>query len=70
MSLSLSLCVCVCVCVCVGCCFDKSSPTWFALSRVAGICNRAVFKHGQENIPVRKVIHHIQNPNNIFQNYF
>uniref|UniRef100_A0A9J8AHX4 ATPase Na+/K+ transporting subunit alpha 2a n=1 Tax=Cyprinus carpio carpio TaxID=630221 RepID=A0A9J8AHX4_CYPCA len=37
-----------------GCCFDKSSPTWFSLSRVAGLCNRAVFKSGQENIPVRK----------------
>uniref|UniRef100_A0A8C2G806 Sodium/potassium-transporting ATPase subunit alpha n=1 Tax=Cyprinus carpio TaxID=7962 RepID=A0A8C2G806_CYPCA len=37
-----------------GSCFDKSSPTWFSLSRVGGLCNRAVFKPGQENIPVRK----------------
>uniref|UniRef100_A0A671P5M5 Sodium/potassium-transporting ATPase subunit alpha n=1 Tax=Sinocyclocheilus anshuiensis TaxID=1608454 RepID=A0A671P5M5_9TELE len=37
-----------------GSCFDKSSRTWFSLSRVAGLCNRAVFKPGQENIPVRK----------------
>ncbi|XP_067308713.1 sodium/potassium-transporting ATPase subunit alpha-2 [Pseudorasbora parva] len=37
-----------------GCCFDKSSPTWFSLSRVAGICNRAVFIPGQDEIPVRK----------------
>uniref|UniRef100_A0A8C2A9J2 Sodium/potassium-transporting ATPase subunit alpha n=1 Tax=Cyprinus carpio TaxID=7962 RepID=A0A8C2A9J2_CYPCA len=34
-----------------GSCFDKSSPTWFSLSRVGGLCNRAVFKPGQENIP-------------------
>lgn len=32
--------------------FDKSSATWFALSRVAGLCNRADFKAGQENFPV------------------
>ncbi|XP_017554644.1 sodium/potassium-transporting ATPase subunit alpha-2 [Pygocentrus nattereri] len=34
--------------------FDKSSPTWAALSRVAGLCNRAVFKPGQEHIPILK----------------
>uniref|UniRef100_A0A673KTB2 Sodium/potassium-transporting ATPase subunit alpha n=1 Tax=Sinocyclocheilus rhinocerous TaxID=307959 RepID=A0A673KTB2_9TELE len=38
-----------------GCCFDKSSPTWFSLSQVAGLCNRAVFKPGQANIPVLSV---------------
>ncbi|XP_063318953.1 sodium/potassium-transporting ATPase subunit alpha-2 [Pelmatolapia mariae] len=32
--------------------FDKSSPTWTALSRVAGLCNRAVFKPGQEHLPI------------------
>ncbi|XP_017266450.1 sodium/potassium-transporting ATPase subunit alpha-2 [Kryptolebias marmoratus] len=32
--------------------FDKSSDTWAALSRVAGLCNRAVFKPGQEHLPV------------------
>uniref|UniRef100_W5L3X0 Sodium/potassium-transporting ATPase subunit alpha n=1 Tax=Astyanax mexicanus TaxID=7994 RepID=W5L3X0_ASTMX len=34
--------------------FDKNSPTWTALSRVAGLCNRAVFKPGQEEIPILK----------------
>uniref|UniRef100_A0AAY4BGX7 Sodium/potassium-transporting ATPase subunit alpha n=1 Tax=Denticeps clupeoides TaxID=299321 RepID=A0AAY4BGX7_9TELE len=34
--------------------FDKSSPTWACLSRVAGLCNRAVFRPGQENIPMLK----------------
>ncbi|KAL6467901.1 hypothetical protein MHYP_G00235780 [Metynnis hypsauchen] len=34
--------------------FDKNSPTWAALSRVAGLCNRAVFKPGQEHIPILK----------------
>ncbi|XP_064425418.1 sodium/potassium-transporting ATPase subunit alpha-3b isoform X2 [Latimeria chalumnae] len=37
-----------------GASFDKSSATWAALSRVAGLCNRAVFKVGQENTPVLK----------------
>uniref|UniRef100_A0A3Q0SB40 Sodium/potassium-transporting ATPase subunit alpha n=1 Tax=Amphilophus citrinellus TaxID=61819 RepID=A0A3Q0SB40_AMPCI len=32
--------------------FDKRSATWTALSRVAGLCNRAVFKPGQEHIPI------------------
>ncbi|XP_074543864.1 sodium/potassium-transporting ATPase subunit alpha-2 [Halichoeres trimaculatus] len=32
--------------------FDKSSATWSALSRVAGLCNRADFKAGQENFPI------------------
>ncbi|XP_030607358.1 sodium/potassium-transporting ATPase subunit alpha-2 [Archocentrus centrarchus] len=32
--------------------FDKRSSTWTALSRVAGLCNRAVFKPGQEHIPI------------------
>ncbi|XP_005062596.1 PREDICTED: sodium/potassium-transporting ATPase subunit alpha-3-like [Ficedula albicollis] len=34
--------------------FDKSSPTWVALSHIAGLCNRAVFKGGQENVPILK----------------
>lgn len=34
--------------------FDKRSPTWTALSRIAGLCNRAVFKAGQENFPILK----------------
>uniref|UniRef100_A0A452RDP8 Sodium/potassium-transporting ATPase subunit alpha n=1 Tax=Ursus americanus TaxID=9643 RepID=A0A452RDP8_URSAM len=29
-----------------GATFDKRSPTWTALSRIAGLCNRAVFKVG------------------------
>ncbi|XP_014908626.1 sodium/potassium-transporting ATPase subunit alpha-2-like isoform X2 [Poecilia latipinna] len=32
--------------------FDKSSGTWVSLSRVAGLCNRAVFRSGQENLPI------------------
>lgn len=35
--------------------FDKSSATWAALSRVAGLCNRADFKAGQENLPLQMV---------------
>ncbi|MCJ8744995.1 hypothetical protein PDJAM_G00125210 [Pangasius djambal] len=35
--------------------FDKSSPTWTALSRVAALCNRAVFKPGQKDIPILKM---------------
>ncbi|XP_062386759.1 sodium/potassium-transporting ATPase subunit alpha-2 isoform X2 [Sardina pilchardus] len=34
--------------------FDKTSPTWTALSRVAGLCNRAVFQPGQEDTPILK----------------
>ncbi|XP_062844233.1 sodium/potassium-transporting ATPase subunit alpha-2 isoform X2 [Trichomycterus rosablanca] len=34
--------------------FDKTSPTWTALARVAALCNRAVFKPGQEDIPILK----------------
>ncbi|KAI4885454.1 hypothetical protein NFI96_014402 [Prochilodus magdalenae] len=34
--------------------FDKNSPTWTSLSRVAGLCNRAVFKPGQESIAILK----------------
>uniref|UniRef100_A0A4W5LHN1 Sodium/potassium-transporting ATPase subunit alpha n=1 Tax=Hucho hucho TaxID=62062 RepID=A0A4W5LHN1_9TELE len=37
-----------------GATFDKSSATWHALSRVAGLCNRAEFKAGQENFPILK----------------
>uniref|UniRef100_A0A8U8C9Z6 Sodium/potassium-transporting ATPase subunit alpha n=1 Tax=Geospiza parvula TaxID=87175 RepID=A0A8U8C9Z6_GEOPR len=37
-----------------GTAFDKSSPTWVALSHIAGLCNRAVFKGGQENVPILK----------------
>lgn len=39
----------------IGTSFDKSSHTWVALSHIAGLCNRAVFKGGQDNIPVLKV---------------
>ncbi|XP_068785563.1 potassium-transporting ATPase alpha chain 1 [Struthio camelus] len=34
--------------------FDQSSETWRALSRIITLCNRAVFKPGQDNIPVAK----------------
>ncbi|CAL1610853.1 unnamed protein product [Knipowitschia caucasica] len=37
-----------------GASFDKSSITWQALSRVAGLCNRAQFKGGQEAIAILK----------------
>ncbi|XP_038657956.1 sodium/potassium-transporting ATPase subunit alpha [Scyliorhinus canicula] len=37
-----------------GAAFDKTSPTWSALSRVAALCNRAVFHAGQENLPILK----------------
>nr|XP_060612624.1 sodium/potassium-transporting ATPase subunit alpha-2-like [Anolis sagrei ordinatus] len=32
----------------------KRSPTWLALTRIAGLCNRADFKPGQEEVPVAK----------------
>ncbi|XP_026220191.1 sodium/potassium-transporting ATPase subunit alpha-1 [Anabas testudineus] len=37
-----------------GASFDKSSATWTSLSRVAGLCNRAVALAGQDHIPVIK----------------
>ncbi|KAM7127292.1 LOW QUALITY PROTEIN: sodium/potassium-transporting ATPase subunit alpha-1 [Ciconia maguari] len=37
-----------------GASFDRSSATWSALSRVAGLCNRAVFQANQENVPILK----------------
>ncbi|XP_029434451.1 sodium/potassium-transporting ATPase subunit alpha-1 [Rhinatrema bivittatum] len=37
-----------------GASFDKSSATWTALARIAGLCNRAVFQAGQENTPILK----------------
>ncbi|XP_071656633.1 sodium/potassium-transporting ATPase subunit alpha-3 isoform X3 [Patagioenas fasciata] len=37
-----------------GTAFDKSSATWVALSHIAGLCNRAVFKGGQDNVPILK----------------
>ncbi|XP_065482913.1 sodium/potassium-transporting ATPase subunit alpha-1 [Caloenas nicobarica] len=37
-----------------GASFDKTSATWAALSRVAGLCNRAVFQANQENVPILK----------------
>ncbi|MEQ2161416.1 Sodium/potassium-transporting ATPase subunit alpha-1, partial [Goodea atripinnis] len=38
-----------------GTSFDRSSATWAALARVAGLCNRAVFLAEQSNIPILKV---------------
>ncbi|MEQ2272532.1 Sodium/potassium-transporting ATPase subunit alpha-2, partial [Xenotaenia resolanae] len=35
-----------------GSAFDKSSGTWASLSRVAGLCNRAVFRPGQEHLAI------------------
>ncbi|XP_067849038.1 sodium/potassium-transporting ATPase subunit alpha [Heptranchias perlo] len=37
-----------------GAAFDKTSATWSALSRIASLCNRAVFQAGQENVPILK----------------
>ncbi|MGH0130401.1 UNVERIFIED_CONTAM: hypothetical protein FKN15_018298 [Acipenser sinensis] len=37
-----------------GAVFDKSSSTWAALARVAGLCNRAVFQAAQESVPILK----------------
>uniref|UniRef100_A0A6Q2YX01 Sodium/potassium-transporting ATPase subunit alpha n=1 Tax=Esox lucius TaxID=8010 RepID=A0A6Q2YX01_ESOLU len=37
-----------------GTSFDRSSPTWAALARVAGLCNRAVFLAEQSNVPILK----------------
>ncbi|KAJ8272670.1 hypothetical protein GJAV_G00092020 [Gymnothorax javanicus] len=37
-----------------GLTFDKTSLTWTALSRVAALCNRAVFKPGQDHTPILK----------------
>uniref|UniRef100_A0A3P9KJ67 Sodium/potassium-transporting ATPase subunit alpha n=1 Tax=Oryzias latipes TaxID=8090 RepID=A0A3P9KJ67_ORYLA len=34
--------------------FDRSSPTWVALSRIAGLCNRAVFLAEQDHVPILK----------------
>ncbi|XP_075868169.1 sodium/potassium-transporting ATPase subunit alpha-3-like [Nelusetta ayraudi] len=37
-----------------GTSFDKSSTTWVSLARIAALCNRAVFKAGQESLPILK----------------
>uniref|UniRef100_A0A4W4F7Z1 Sodium/potassium-transporting ATPase subunit alpha n=1 Tax=Electrophorus electricus TaxID=8005 RepID=A0A4W4F7Z1_ELEEL len=37
-----------------GTSFDRSSPTWSALARVAGLCNRAEFLANQSNVPILK----------------
>ncbi|XP_063069052.1 sodium/potassium-transporting ATPase subunit alpha-1b [Engraulis encrasicolus] len=37
-----------------GATFDRSSATWNALARVAGLCNRAVFLAEQTNVPILK----------------
>ena len=33
---------------------DKASTTWNALARIGGLCNRAEFRAGQEEIPILK----------------
>ncbi|XP_062373492.1 sodium/potassium-transporting ATPase subunit alpha-1-like [Sardina pilchardus] len=35
-----------------GTSFDRSTATWTALARVAGLCNRAVFLADQQNVPI------------------
>ncbi|XP_062390800.1 sodium/potassium-transporting ATPase subunit alpha-1b isoform X1 [Sardina pilchardus] len=37
-----------------GTTFDRSSPTWASLARVAGLCNRAVFLAEQTDVPILK----------------
>ncbi|XP_053223901.1 sodium/potassium-transporting ATPase subunit alpha-2-like [Podarcis raffonei] len=37
-----------------GAMLNKRSPTWAALARIAGLCNRADFKVGQEAVPITK----------------
>uniref|UniRef100_A0A3Q4GI80 Sodium/potassium-transporting ATPase subunit alpha n=1 Tax=Neolamprologus brichardi TaxID=32507 RepID=A0A3Q4GI80_NEOBR len=37
-----------------GTSFDRSSATWANLSRIAGLCNRAVFLADQSNVPILK----------------
>ncbi|XP_070597971.1 sodium/potassium-transporting ATPase subunit alpha-1 [Erythrolamprus reginae] len=37
-----------------GASFDRTSPTWTALAKIAGLCNRAVFQANQENVPILK----------------
>jgi sodium/potassium-transporting ATPase subunit alpha len=34
--------------------YDRNSPTWMALARIAMLCNRAEFKTGQDGVPVLK----------------
>lgn len=34
--------------------YDKNSPTWVSLARIAMLCNRAEFKTGEESKPVLK----------------
>ncbi|KAJ1133374.1 hypothetical protein NDU88_011669 [Pleurodeles waltl] len=34
--------------------FNRSSPTWGSLSRIAALCNRAEFTGGQEELPINK----------------
>jgi len=41
-------------CWCTGAVYNRNSPTWMALARIAMLCNRAEFKSGQEDIPVLK----------------
>nr|P05025.1 RecName: Full=Sodium/potassium-transporting ATPase subunit alpha; Short=Na(+)/K(+) ATPase alpha subunit; AltName: Full=Sodium pump subunit alpha; Flags: Precursor [Tetronarce californica]CAA26578.1 unnamed protein product [Tetronarce californica]prf//1109244A ATPase alpha,Na/K [Tetronarce californica] len=37
-----------------GISFDKTSLSWNALSRIAALCNRAVFQAGQDSVPILK----------------
>ncbi|XP_039648588.1 sodium/potassium-transporting ATPase subunit alpha-1-like [Perca fluviatilis] len=37
-----------------GASFDRSSATWAALARIAGLCNRAVFLAEQTTVPIMK----------------
>ncbi|GAA6094893.1 sodium/potassium-transporting ATPase subunit alpha-1b [Tachysurus ichikawai] len=37
-----------------GTSFDRSSPSWTSLARIAGLCNRAVFLAEQTDVPILK----------------
>ena len=44
----------VCLLCVAGVQYDRTSPGFKALSRIAALCNRAEFKGGQDNVPVLK----------------
>jgi len=46
--------VVLCMMLLIDATYDRDSPTWMALARVAMLCNRAEFKQGQDTVPVLK----------------
>ena len=51
--------------VCSDAMYNKNSPTWMALARIAMLCNRAEFKSGQEEVPVLKRSDFLRHPGNL-----